>query len=233
MSTNTKISFCVAIKTGKDDPIHKWRIKNLNSHLDAFRRFEDKNFDLVYALWPSDDIVLPSDMPHKVVEMNGYFNQNQGFNQMAEAADGMYIFFADLDLLFPSNSCAIIRKYVKPKQVYFPVWYSHGGYGEKKNETLWERRPHAYSQSGWIREEHIQIGGHCEKQSDSWGGDIDIFNKAKKHGFKVIRENWPGDFKKGLVHQYHPHYARNFYYQRDDKTKYTPLKHETKKRWDR
>jgi len=151
------------------------------------------------------------DFELRTTPMTGHFNVNAGHNASFREARADILFFCDTDLVLPLNAIDTLLEKVKKGQCFFPIWKSET---EDRSKTIW--RVHSYGNAAFHRKDFKRVGKLSEKQAVSWGGDIDIFKKAKKTpDLRVIRENW-----EGLWHQWHPKPDRNFYNAADDKTKY-------------
>ena len=215
MSDNKHISIIVPIKTTKESPIHKYRIKNWISFLDSIEQFNDDNFDLIVAYYKSDDIldILDTAKLRKTITSitDKHYNKSKANNQAAKTATGEILFFPDMDLTFPSNACEILRSKIKPGEGYWPIWWCEGG---PEQQAMW--RDQSYFVCGLTKADFNKMGGLNEMVAETWGGDQHTVASAKKANIKVIREKWPG-----VVHHYHPNNYRNFYHRTDDKRKYS------------
>lgn len=215
MSTGQKpaVSFCTTLLSRRDDPIHDFRVRHYHGFLKRFQELKDVDrAELIIALWPCEDMNLEGNFELRTTPMTGHFNVNAGHNASFREARADILFFCDTDLILPLNAIDVLLEKVKEGQCFFPIWKSAT---EDKSKTIW--RVHSYGNAAFHRNDFKRVGKLSEKQAISWGGDIDIFKKAKKmRGLKVIRENW-----EGLWHQWHPKPDRNFYNALDDKTKYS------------
>lgn len=215
MPTDQKpaISFCTTLLSRRDDPIHDFRVPHCHAFLKRFQELQgNERAELIIALWPCDDMVLEGyNFELRTTPMEGYFNVNAGHNASSKEAKADILFFCDTDLVLPLDAIDVLLSKVKQGRCYFPIWESET---ENRSKVIW--RLHSYGNAAFHRRDFEQLSGLSEEQAVSWGGDIDIFQRARKvPKLKVLREKW-----KGLWHQWHPKPARNFYNKLDDRAKY-------------